>query len=498
MRILIANVTLATRTGTETAARDLAVGLLAAGHEPIVYSRSLGDIAHEILARGIRVVSDLSSLPETPDIIHGNHHVETMEALLHFPGTPGVFVCHDRTAPWSAPPRLSRIRHYVAVDHRCLERLTGDYAVPQHLTRVIYNSVDTDRFVRRPSLPPRPRRALVFSNYAGPGTHLEAVQEACAALNIELDVIGAGAGSGSDSPEQMLADYDLVFAKARCALEAMSSGAAVVLCDTTGLGPMVTLSNVESLRLWNFGRRVLSEPLEPERIVARVHGYDAEDALAVSGYIREHASLSSSIEHYLQLYAEVLAGYAETLAEEGAPPKSLAEDLNQYLVHTATRIRDLEEGRARLSSGQQMEPLSDRACEQVSVRITECPHTAVCDAVFRIRVDVLSGGLVALASYPPHPVHLSYRWLSCSTGDVIVSEGVRTSLRPPAAPSVPTSYSMTVKCPAEAGEHRLRVTLVQESVAWFDALAHPVCADTHVLITRPPRNRVLPDAMPSE
>ena len=35
-------------------------------------------------------------------------------------------------------------------------------------------------------------------------------------------------------------DYDLVFAKARCALEAMAVGAAVVLCDTHGLGPMVT------------------------------------------------------------------------------------------------------------------------------------------------------------------------------------------------------------------------------------------------------------------
>ena len=491
MRILIANVTLATRTGTETAARDLAVGLLAAGHEPIVYSRSLGDIANEIRARGIRVVSDLSSLPEAPAIVHGNHHVEAMEALLHFPGTLGVFVCHDRTAPWSAPPRLSRIRHYVAVDHRCLERLTGDYGIPQNLTRVIYNSVDTDRFVRRPSLPPRPRRALVFSNYAGPGTHLEAVQEACAALNIELDVMGAGAGRGSDSPEQMLAGYDLVFAKARCALEAMASGNAVVLCDTTGLGPMVTLSNVESLRPWNFGRRTLREPLEPERIIAHVHRYDAEDAVAVSEYIREHASLASSIEHYLEVYAETLAGIADA-------PKPFAEDLNHYLVNTATRIRDLEDERARLTSRQQMEPLSNRACEQVSVRITECPHTAVSDAVFRIRVDVLNGGLDALGSHPPCPVHLSYRWLDGSTDEVVVSEGMRTPLRPPAAPGVPTSYSMTVKSPVQTGEHRLRLTLVQETVAWFDALAHPVCADTHVLITPSPRNRVLPDATPSE
>ena len=487
MRILIANVTLATRTGTETAARDLAIGLLAAGHEPIVYSRSLGEIANEIRAGGVRVTSDLSSLPEAPDLVHGNHHVETMEALLHFPGTPGVFVCHDRTAPWSAPPRLSRIRHYVAVDRRCLERLTGDYAVPPHLTRVIYNSVDTNRFVRRASLPSRPRRALVFSNYAGPGTHMEALQEACAALEIELDVIGAGAGRSADCPEQMLADYDLVFAKARCAIEAMASGTAVVLCDTTGLGPMVAMANVESLRPWNFGRRVLREPLEPERIVAQVHRYDAEDTAAVCEYIREHARLSSSIEHYLQLYVEVLAGGADA-------PKPFAEDLNHYLVSTATRIHDLENERARLTRLQQMEPLSDRACELVRVQITECPDTAASDALFRVRVDVLNGGPDALGSHPPCPVHLSYRWLNGATDDVVVSEGMRTALRPQAAPGVPTSYSMTVKSPAQTGEHRLRLTFVQETVTWFDTLAHPVCAETQVLITPSLRSPVLPDA----
>ena len=456
-----------------------------------MYSRSLGDIADEIRARGIRVVSDLSSLSEAPDIIHGNHHVETMEALLHFPGTPGVFVCHDRTAHWSAPPPINRIRHYVAVDRYCLERLIGDYGIPQHHTRVIHNSVDTDLFVQRRSLQQRPRRALVFSNYAGPGTHMEAIEQACAALDIELDVIGAGSGRSCDNPEQILADYDVVFAKARCALEAMASGTAVVLCDTTGLGPLVTLSNVEHLRHWNFGRRVLVEPLESERIIAHLDGYLAEEAGAVSEYIREHASLSSSIEQYLQLYAE-------TLAIQDNTPNALAEDLNQYLVNTATRIRDLEDERARLASLQQMAPLSNLACEQVSVRITECPHAAITDAVFRIRVDVLNAGLVALGSYPPHPVHLSYRWFSGSTGDIIVSEGGRTPLRPPAAPGVPTSYSMTIKSPAHVGEHRLRLTLVQETVAWFDALPHPVCADTHVLITPSPRSRVLPDATPSE
>ena len=52
LRILLANVTLASRTGTETALRDLALGLRAAGHRPMAYSPELGEIAGEIRSAG--------------------------------------------------------------------------------------------------------------------------------------------------------------------------------------------------------------------------------------------------------------------------------------------------------------------------------------------------------------------------------------------------------------------------------------------------------------
>src|SRR5437870_4081723 len=50
LRVLITNITLATRTGTETYVRDLALGLARRGHHPVVYSTDLGDIAREIEA----------------------------------------------------------------------------------------------------------------------------------------------------------------------------------------------------------------------------------------------------------------------------------------------------------------------------------------------------------------------------------------------------------------------------------------------------------------
>lgn len=104
LRILIANTTLASLTGTETYARDLALGLLRKGHTPIVYSPELGEIARELRDATVPVVNDLNAIGSTPDVIHGNHNTELMAALLHFPPSQRSF-CHSWTEWSSSPPR---------------------------------------------------------------------------------------------------------------------------------------------------------------------------------------------------------------------------------------------------------------------------------------------------------------------------------------------------------------------------------------------------------
>jgi hypothetical protein len=53
MRVLLTNLTLATRTGTEMATRDLALGLTRSGHEACVFSPLLGAVADEIAVAGV-------------------------------------------------------------------------------------------------------------------------------------------------------------------------------------------------------------------------------------------------------------------------------------------------------------------------------------------------------------------------------------------------------------------------------------------------------------
>lgn len=106
MKVLITNFRVAARTGTELYVRDLAVRLLERGHTPVVYSPVLGELARELRRESVPVVNDLAAVAAPPDIIHGQQKRETMVALLHFAGVPGVYFCHDWFSPSSsAHPR---------------------------------------------------------------------------------------------------------------------------------------------------------------------------------------------------------------------------------------------------------------------------------------------------------------------------------------------------------------------------------------------------------
>ena len=94
MRILLTNNSLAARAGSELYIRDLAVELMRRGHQPVAYSTYLGAVAGELRAATIPVIDRLESLGAPPDIIHGQHHYETLSALLRFPGIPALYYCH--------------------------------------------------------------------------------------------------------------------------------------------------------------------------------------------------------------------------------------------------------------------------------------------------------------------------------------------------------------------------------------------------------------------
>ncbi len=306
LRVLITNINLWPPSGTALYTRDLALELQRQGHSPVVFSSTSGGVAEELRDAGIEVTDRLGRLRETPDIIHGHHYAPTLVALRHWPTVPAIHVCHDHTSPNDRTPIHPNIRRHLGVSQVCVQRLIGD-GVPASQAELVLNFVDLARFSPRAPLPERPRRALVFSNYAHKGSHLPAVTEACRQAGLELDVAGAGVARIVTRPELLLPKYEIVFAKAKAAMEAMAVGTAVILCDFSGVGPMVTSTKFDELRPLNFGFEALRNPLQPEVLLREIARYDPEDAARVRDLLRSRAGLVPAVENLAAIYREAIA-----------------------------------------------------------------------------------------------------------------------------------------------------------------------------------------------
>jgi hypothetical protein len=376
LHILITNNTLGARAGSEIYARDLAVELMKRGHHPVVYSTMLGEVAEDLRRATVPVIDDLHALAITPDIIHGHHHLETMTAALHFTRTPVVSVCHG-WLPWEElPPLFPSILRYVAVDDLCKERLLTTKGVPPERVEVFYNFVDTGRFQLRPLLPARPQSALIFSNYAG-ASMVATIESACRKFGItRVDVAGIGMGKALTTPEKVLGDYDVVFAKAKCALEATASGCALVIADFAGLGGMVTTENVESLRRLNFGVRTMQQAgISEESVIGALQRYNAEDARRVSLFIRERAPMSLAIDRWEELYGRVLGDWS---TEVVADPQAFADDqmraAAEYLRTLAPSLKTRYDAVARADRAESVVAEKEALLSLVETRVKDAEN----------------------------------------------------------------------------------------------------------------------------
>lgn len=317
---------LESRSGSELYTAELAERLLSLGHSAFIYTPAPGPLARELQERSIPVVSDLRMVTEPPDIIHGHHTHETMTALLAFPGVPAVQVHHG----WVGEPPASfpRILRHVAVDDTVRDRLVSEWGVPTASIDVIRNFIDPLRLPVRGPLPARPARALVFSNRAS--HHLEIVRAACATRGIAVDAAGADVGRVSDDPGTLLPAYDIVFAKARCAMEAIAAGCAVVLCDRSGVGAMVTSENFDEMRRLNFGLRTLRAPLSQDIITRALDAYVPDDARAVTVRLRNEATIDDVMAQWLDTYEQVLAEWRDQ-------PQRIEDELRAASVYLQRR-----------------------------------------------------------------------------------------------------------------------------------------------------------------
>ena len=362
MHILIAMCYLVHRSGAEMFTRDLALWLRRRGHAVTVFATAFGDMADELRRASIACSSDLSQLGARPDFIIGNTHHELVRAVLQFPDVPALSICHDRSDDHGRPPLLGQVVCHVAVDENCAERLAHEFGLPRASVALVQNGVDLQRFRQRAPLPATPRTALIFSNYATREEHTESIRAACADAGIGLDVIGAQAGNQAAEPADVLGRYDLVFGKGRCATEALATGCAVIVLDQSqGMGSLVTRASVQGDRLWNFGRRLMTQPITRERVLGELRRYDRADAQATADWARAHVGLDA-MGLALEQHAR------EALARRPIihlPPEQRIAELTRYVDDWVARGHALAShalaARLQAMHGQAQQAMRDQA-----------------------------------------------------------------------------------------------------------------------------------------
>ena len=361
LRVLLTNVWMRGRGGSESVTRDLAKGLMTRGHSPVVYTPLIGEPGLELRAAGVPVIDDLRLLKEPPDVIHGHHSVPTIEAIVRFPRTPAINVCHAWTLGIEAPVSLPQVRFHVGVDDACLERIAHAPGIDPARVHLIPNGVELTRISPRSRpLPQQPQKAAVF----GKATSLfPRLLEICIDKGIELQAVGAPLGRPTANPEAMLAEVDLVFASARSALEAICAGCAVIVCDQRGMAGLASGENHSELRRKNYGLRSLTRVATAANLRSEIERYDAAGSEALSALAREEADFSKLLDRYLELYrlsiedmqarpvAEedyvlALSGFLREALPRTAPSPTLSWDgLGHDLVG---RLLQLAEENARL------------------------------------------------------------------------------------------------------------------------------------------------------
>lgn len=126
-----------------------------------------------------------------------------------------------------------------------------------------------------------------------------------------------------------------------------------------------------------------------------------------------------------------------------------------------------------------MEALAESDRKKIELTVNSRPATVRPRSRFFVAVELHNRTDIYLKSVDPYPVHLSYHWLSTS-GQYVVFDGERTRLVPDARPDSTVAYQLKVTSPDAPGMYVLRVTLVQESIGWFDLASDGACSEIKI------------------
>ena len=358
MKILFSQYALAQRGGSELFVMEVAGELLRRGHSVAVYTGTAGPMAAGLPQLGGVIVGDPRKCPWTPDVIHGQHRMFALKALMAFPSTPAIHYIHGFLPRVEKPFRHPRILRYVTISHGMAKHFAASLGLPPERFEVIHNHIDLERYDEVRTVSEKPRKALVYSHATFSPMQLSVIGEACRERGISLELAGLCNGRVEEHPERLLPNFDLVFAIGRSALEAAACGCGVIPLYGGMVEELLHPDNYSRIRSQNFAVRLsLHEKLSAEWIGRQVDQWDRDAIRSVTRMVREEARLEKTVDRLESIYREVIAAYAcsgqaalddELLALENILRKEDRDDLrlrNEHLsrgkANMQRRIHDL-------------------------------------------------------------------------------------------------------------------------------------------------------------
>lgn len=364
MKLLLTNHELdEAKGGTQAFLMDLARELKAHGHEVAVYSPRLGPLAEELRSSGVPVTAKVREAPFVPEVIHGQHHLPTIAALCAFPEAPALYYCHGYR-PWEEqPPVHPRIRRHVGMAKALAPWMAGVTGRKPEDIAVVPNSIRLERFQQVRKLGLHPRRALVFGNTVVSGENLSKLRQACEQSGMTLDLVGAAFGEATTTPEDLLPQYDVVFAVGRCALEALASGCVVIPFSSVGAMPIVLPDTLLRHMEANFSVPETVRPLTVEYLVENLQQFDSGRAAEVTRAVRAELSFERICRQFEELYVRVKTDWNTAARpaedEEHAAVVTYLEALSGRVGSTDLRYEELLQikDRTRVRLGKQKNKL---------------------------------------------------------------------------------------------------------------------------------------------
>lgn len=291
MRILLSTENFDAFAGMETYSLTVARELMRLGHQTSIYTRLDGAIARHAREQGMRVLGP-ADLPEEIDAIFAQDAATCHELAAHYPDVVRVFVVHSRDHVLNEVPQLPGVCDAVVVMNDRVGNWAHARARHEPITR-LRQPIELSRFRDLRSPRPRPRRALVTSNYVnGPRGRL--LNEACRRAGYSVEWIGTTSRPNA-FPEHAIAAADIVVGLGRSALEGMAAGRAVYVYGVLGASGWVTSRSYGQLEADGFAGLTDGRPATLERLISDLRRWQPDmgeanrDLACVNHSVRTHA-----------------------------------------------------------------------------------------------------------------------------------------------------------------------------------------------------------------